>query len=160
MNKYLRMCAAATIATSAGSGVVRASTTVYFSGQHYFCDDFVITKSAGGLYAAVHHGGVTCAPTTYQNDAGVKTAKTKGPVAGTAVQFADTTFAKAGAGYDGVDFDLGLPFGSAAWAILVNETGTSTFVVNSGHQSLAKVGPNSGISTLSDAIKALRLANK
>jgi hypothetical protein len=60
----------------------------------------------GGLYAAVHHGGVACATTDVQYDAGVKDQKGKVPAGGT-VQFADTTLAKAGAGYIGLDVDLG-----------------------------------------------------
>jgi hypothetical protein len=159
MNKYLLMCAAASLAATAGSGVAAAATTVhFFGGGTNFCDYFVINNSGGGLYAAVHYGGVTCGPTSAQYDAGARDKKGKVPSGGS-VQFADTTIAKADGLWDGLDFDLGTPFGAAKWAIIVNTNGVTAFVLNSGYQS-TKVGPSSGKSTLSDAIKALRITKK
>jgi hypothetical protein len=106
MNKYLLICAAAAMGAAASGHVARASVTVHLSTN--FCSYFVITNSGGGLYAAKHFGVVSCASTGV-NDAGVldKGGKVPGNKNSGSVQFADDTFAKAGAGYIGLDVDLG-----------------------------------------------------
>jgi hypothetical protein len=158
MNKYLLMSAAAAIAATAGTNVATAATTVHFhsAGGATYCDYLVINNSGGGLYAAVHHGGVTCVSTSLQNDAGVKDKKGKVPGGGGSTQFADTTIARADGLWDGLDFDLG-KFTTGAWALILNTNGTTAFVLNGGSQS-AKVKPGAKLtkSTASDIIKALR----
>jgi len=157
MNKYLLMCAAAAMAAAASGQVARASVTVHLAtggGGTNFCSYFVITSGGGGLYAAKHVGGVTCAPTSVVYDAGVRDQKGEVPGGGS-VQFADDTFAKAGLAFDGLDFDLGLPFGSARWAVVMSENGTSAFVLNSGYQMPGGPKPGAKKTVLHDAIVAL-----
>jgi hypothetical protein len=152
MNKYLLMSAAAVMAATGGSTVAQAhAKTVHFthSGVSY-CDYFVITKGTGGLYAAVHHGGVSCATTSLQNDAGVDVKKT--------IQFADTTFAKAGIGYDGLDFDLTSNLGKGTWEIVASTNGTTAIILNSGGQKPMKTKPGAKETTLSRAIAELKIS--
>jgi hypothetical protein len=160
MNKYLLMCSAAVLTARLGSGGALACTTVHFHSALAgdYCDYFKITKNVGGLYAAVHVGAVTCATTSLQYDAGVKDRKAKVPGGGS-VQFADTSLAKAGEGWIGLDWDLGTPFCSSPYAVIASENGTSALVVNSGFQ-LDRVRPGAKAlkkSVLHDAIVALAL---
>jgi len=162
MNKYLLMCSAAVLVAKAGSGVALASTTVHFhsSSGASQCDYFVITNSGGGLFAAVHHGGVTCASTSVQNDAGVLDKKGKIPGKGGSVQFADTTLAKAIGQWVGLDFVLAFPFRTGApFAVIGSENGTSAMVFENGIQYAGKVNPGTKKSVLHDAIAALGLKN-
>ncbi len=159
MNKYLLLSAAAAMAATAGGGPAQASTTVHFqsiSGGSY-CDYFVINRN-GALYAGQHVGGAYCGTSVFF-DAGLK-AKGKMPYFGNKtplVAFGDSSFSLFG----GLLFVLSLPLGPGGeWAILYTSNGSTTYVLNAGHQADKAQPKGNKTSTLSKAIAALKLAKK
>ncbi|HEX4159484.1 MAG TPA: hypothetical protein VHY79_13495 [Rhizomicrobium sp.] len=159
MNKYLLMSAAATVAATM-SGVAQAATTVNLNS---FCDYFVINNTNGSLVAAQHVGAAFCSstrlndPGLYHKKEGVPGHAGKKAKSG-AVVFGDTTWAYAGVSIDdALDFVLGTPYGSSSeWAILVNSSGSSTYVLNQGQEDHVLPGrPNSHKSSIADALKAI-----
>ena len=107
----------------------------------------------------MHHGGVTCASTSVQYDAGVLDKKGKIPGDNGSVQFADTTLAKAEGFYAGLDFDLQSPFGirTSKWALIAATNGVTAFVVDHGYQEPGTPKRGAKKSVLHDAIVALGL---
>ena len=152
MNRYLLLCAASALGAMSARPAV-ASTTVHLGSN---CDYFVMYHSGGNYWAAVHHGGVSCASTSLQNDPGVygKGGKTPKKVKGT-VQFADSLLANKGYS-GGLDYEFSYPFGAGgSWAIIATTNGTTAFILNSGKQT-AKAYPGARKSSLSDAIALLK----